>query len=91
MVKSKRIIILCILGGALLFSNVEAAPAMGLSIPAARVVRIQPSYRHSSEVKTAPTVRPRLDKIVMMANNHMIPLIYINGHYSYTNEQLIKK
>ena len=30
----------------------------------------------------------------MMANNHnnhMIPLIYINGHYSYINEQLLKK
>nr|QUS63752.1 hypothetical protein [Haslea silbo]QUS63953.1 hypothetical protein [Haslea silbo] len=39
----------------------------------------------------APTVRPRLDKIVMMNNNKMIPLIYINGHYSYINEQLLKK
>jgi hypothetical protein len=26
-----------------------------------------------------------------MANNRMIPLIYINGHYSYINEQLLKK
>ena len=42
----------------------------------------------------APIINPRLDKIVMMANNynnHMIPLIYINGHYSYINEQLLKK
>lgn len=45
-------------------------------------------------MKVAPTVNPRLDKIVMMANNqnnYMIPLIYINGHYSYINEQLLKK
>ena len=58
------------------------------------MVRIQPSYRRSSEVKTAPTVRPGLDKIVMMANNHnnhMIPLISSNEHYSYINEQLLKK
>jgi hypothetical protein len=39
----------------------------------------------------APIINPRLDKIVMMANNRMIPLIYINGHYSYINEQLLKK
>jgi hypothetical protein len=26
-----------------------------------------------------------------MSNNKMIPLIYINGHYSYINEQLLKK
>ena len=92
--KSKRVIIIITLVSTLWFSNVQSAPAMGLSIPTAPVVRIQPNYRHSSEVKTAPTVRPRLNKIVMMANNHnnhMIPLIYINGHYSYINEQLLKK
>ena len=38
-----------------------------------------------------PIINPRLNKIVMMANNRMIPLIYINGHYSYINEQLLKK
>jgi len=27
----------------------------------------------------------------MVASNQMIPLIYINGHYSYINEQLLKK
>jgi len=42
-------------------------------------------------VKTAPKVNPRLDKIRMMATNKMIPLIYINGHYSYINKQLLKK
>lgn len=92
--KSERVIIVVTLVSTLWFSNVEPAPAMGLSTPAAPVVRIQPSYRHSSEVKIAPTVRPPLDKIVMMANNHnthMIPLIYINGHSSYINEQLLKK
>nr|AHI51277.1 hypothetical protein [Cylindrotheca closterium] len=82
--KSKKVIVVITLVSTLWLSNVEATPAMGLSIPAAPVVRIQPSYRHSSEVKTAPTVRP----III---NHMIPLIYINGHYSYINEQLLKK
>ena len=89
--KSKRVIGILALISKLWFSNVQPSPAMGLTIPAAPVVRIQPGYRHSSEVKTAPTINPRLDKIVMMANNRMIPLIYINGHYSYINEQLLKK
>ena len=42
----------------------------------------------------APIINPRLDKIVMMANNynnHMIPLIYLNGDYSWISEQLLKK
>jgi hypothetical protein len=34
----------------------------------------------------------RVDKIIMITNNNkMIPLIYINGHYSYINQQLLKK
>lgn len=42
----------------------------------------------------APTIDARVDKIIMITNNNnnkMIPLIYINGHYSYTNQQLLKK
>ena len=29
----------------------------------------------------APTVNPGVDKIIMITNNKMIPLTYINGHY----------
>ena len=89
--KSKRVIVGIILVSTLWFSNVQPAPAMGLSIPADPVVRIQPSYRDSSEVKIAPIVKSRLEKIVMMDNNRVIPLIYINGHHSYINEKLLKK
>jgi hypothetical protein len=41
----------------------------------------------------APTVNLRLDKICLVANNKMIPLIYINPRYSsyYINERLLKK
>lgn len=64
---------------------------MGFSVPPAQIVRVQSSYKSRPEVKIAPTVNPRLDKIRMMATNEMIPLIYRNGHYSYINEQLLKK
>jgi hypothetical protein len=39
----------------------------------------------------APTVNRRVDKIIMSTNYKIIPLVYINGHYSYINEQLLKK
>jgi hypothetical protein len=90
-VKSKRIIVVSTLVSTLWFSNVQPSPAMGLSIPAAPVVRIQPSYRHSSEVKTAPTVSPRLDKIVMISTNKMIPLIYLNAQQVHVNEKILKR
>ena len=44
--------------------------------------------------KHAPTIDTRIDKIFMIANSsntRLLPLIYINGHYSYINEQLLKK
>jgi hypothetical protein len=58
---------------------------MVLSAP--EIHRPAPQHFHQH----APTVNPRLDKIRMMATNEMIPLIYINGHYSYINEQRLKK
>jgi hypothetical protein len=68
------------------------SPAIGVPIrfpSAPEIYRPAPQYFH----KYAPTVNLRCDKILMMANNNMkmISLIYINGHYSYINEQLLKK
>ena len=88
---TKRIILVIALVSGVWFSNLESAEAIGLSMPPAPVVRVYPSYEHPSEVKIAPTVNPRLDKIYFMPNKKIIPLIYINGHYSYINEQLLKK
>jgi hypothetical protein len=94
--KSKRIILIIALGSVVWFSNLKSAEAIGLSMPHTPVVRVQQNYKDRYETKVAPTVRLQLNKIVMMANNYnnhvpMIPLIYMNGHYSYINEQLLKK
>jgi hypothetical protein len=75
-----------------LFGMPKEAQPIGLPIrfpSAPEIHRPAPQYFH----KYAPTVNLRCDKILMMANNNMnmIPLIYINGHYSYINEQLLKK
>ena len=65
---------------------------MGSSLPPSQIVRAhKPSYDYRSEIKIATTVSPKLDKIRLIATNEMIPFIYINGHYSYINEQLLKK
>lgn len=54
--------------------------ALEISRPAS-----QHFYQYSSTVNT------RVYKIIIMPNNEMIPLIYINGYYSYINEQVLKK
>jgi len=89
--KTKRVIIVVCLGFVLVFSNVQSVEAIGLSLPPTPVVKVQPNYKHTYEMKVAPTVNPRLDKILMLSTNRMIPLIYLNGHYCYINHQLLKK
>ena len=74
------------LGFVLVFSNIQSVEA----IPTP-VVKVQPNYKHTYEMKVAPTVNPRLDKILMLSTNRMIPLIYLNGHYCYINDHLFKK
>ena len=80
--KSKRIIVVIALGITIGFSNIPSVEAMGLNLPPTSVVRVQPNYNHTYEMKVAPTVHPRLDKVVMIAQNNMIPLIYMNGRSS---------
>ena len=90
--KSKRVIVVIALGVGLWFCNVKPSEAMGLSLSPSQIVRVhKPSYDYRSEIKIAKTVSPKLDKIRLIAINEMIPLIYINGHYFYINEQLLKK
>jgi hypothetical protein len=63
-----------------------------LSMPPTPMVKVQPSYKHTyHEVRIAPTVNLCLDKTLMMPTNRMIPLIYLNGHYCYINDHLLKK
>lgn len=73
------------------FSNLESGEAPGLGVPPTSVVRVQPIYKHPYEVKIAPIVYKRLDKISLMPTKEMIPLIYINAQNVYSNEKVLKK
>jgi hypothetical protein len=55
--KTRKVIVVSILGGALWFSNVQPSEAMGLSIAPTPVVRIRPSYQHDSKVQIAKIIR----------------------------------
>ena len=89
--KTKRVILVIALVSGVWFSNLESVEAMGLSVPPTPVIRVQPSYEHPSEVKIAPIVYKRLDKISLMPTKEMIPLIYINAQNVYINEKVLKK
>ena len=62
--KSKRVIVVITLVSTLWFSNVQLAPAISLSIPAAPVVRIQLSYQDDSKVQIAKVIPTKKDLIV---------------------------
>ena len=86
-----KFLFLVCLGFVLVFNNIQLVEAIGLSLPPTPVVKVQPNYKHTSEMKVAPTVNPRLYKILMLSTNRMIPLIYLNGHYCYINDHLLRK
>ena len=73
-----------------LFAMPSEARPIGVPpiLPSApEISRPAPQHFH----QYAPTVNTCVYKIIMMPNNEMIPLIYIKGHYSYINEQVLKK
>ncbi len=74
------------------FTNLASAEAVGLSVPPVPMVIVCPSYKHKLpyEVKIAPTVNPRLDKICLMPTKEMVPLIYLNAQSVYINQKILK-
>ena len=83
-----------IFSAAILFGVLFSMPYKAKGIGVSPILPSAPEIHRPARQRVpqhAPIINPRLEKIVMMANNRMIPLIYINGHYSYINEQLLKK
>ena len=64
--KTKKVIVVILLGGALYFNNVQPSEAIGLSMPPGSVVRVQPNYKNTYEMEVGPTVSPKLDKITFI-------------------------
>ena len=75
--KTRKVIVVILLGGALYFSNVQPSEAIYLSMPAAPVVRVQPNYKDTYEMKVAPTVSPKLDKITFIKSRELPVCIYM--------------
>lgn len=75
--KTKKVIVVILLGGALYFSNVQPSEAIGLYMPPGPVVRVQPNYKDTYEMKVAPTVSPKLDKITFIKFRELPVCIYM--------------
>ena len=62
--KTRKVSVVIILGGAIYFSNVQPSEAIGLTMPPAPVVRVQPSYQYDSKVQIANVIPRKKDLIV---------------------------
>ncbi len=91
--KRKEIVLAAVLFGSALFGMAKEARPMGVPqrIPPAYEIHSINLLDHQPVHQYAPIVIPRLDKIRLMATHQLIPLIYINGHHAYINEQLLKR
>ena len=89
--KTKRVIVVGGLVFACLFGGAPSSGAMGLPTPSPRLYEpieiIQPSYKHPTEMKIAPIVYKRLDKISLMPTKKT----YLNAQNVYINEKVLKK
>jgi len=75
--KTKKVIVVILLGGALSFNNVQPSKAIGLSMPPVPVVRVQPNYKDTYKMEVAPTVSPKLDKITFIKSRELPLCIYM--------------
>jgi len=92
--KSKRVIVVTSLVSVFWFSNLESVQAIGLSVPPTQVVKFEPNYKHTDEIKVAPTISPKLDKITFIKYRELPICIYMmDERFLKTSEisKLIKK
>jgi len=90
--KTKKITVVFSLVVLLVFGNAQPSKAIGFSTLPVSMGRVLPSLQHPlKEIKVAPTVNPRLDKILMISTNRMIPLVVLNDRSCFINHQLLKK
>ena len=88
--KTRKVIVVSILGGALWFSNVQPSEAMGLSIAPTPVVRIRPSYQHDSKVQIAKIIRIKKDLIVYKSPKEILFLMYLTDPRISSNQEVLK-
>jgi hypothetical protein len=89
--KTKKIILVIVLVSRIWFSHLEPAEAIGFSLQHTSILRIQPNFKDTPEVKFVPIVSKRFDKIRLMPTKKMVPLIYLNIPNVYINEIILKR
>jgi hypothetical protein len=88
--KTKKIIVVILLGGAIYFSNVQPSEAIGLSMPPAPVVRVQPSYQYDSKVQIAKVIPRKKDLIVYKSPKEILFLMYLTDPRISSNQKVLK-
>lgn len=88
--KTRKGIVVIILGGALYFNNVQPSEAIGLTILFAPVVRVQPSYQYHSNVQIAKEIPRKKDLIVYKSPKEILFLMYLTDSRISSNQEVLK-
>jgi hypothetical protein len=88
--KTRKVIVVIILGGALYFNNVQPSEAIGLPMPPAPVVRVHPSYQYESNVQIAKVTPRKKDLIVYKSPKEILFLMYLTDSRISSNQEVLK-
>ena len=88
--KTRKVIVVILLGGALYFSNVQPSEAIGLSMPPAPMIRVQPSYQYDSKVQIASVITRKKDLIVYKSPKEILFLMYLTDPKISSNQEVLK-
>ncbi len=88
--KSKRIVVVISLATVVWFSNLESVSAIGLPMPPAPVVRVQPSYQYDSNVQIAKVISRKKDLIVYKSPKEILFFMYLTDPRLSSNQEVSK-
>lgn len=88
--KTRKVIVIILLGGALYFSNVQPSEVIGLSMPPAPIIRVQPSYQYNSKVQIANIIPRKKNLILYKSPKQILFLIYLTYSKTSSNQEVLK-
>ena len=87
--KTKKLTIVISLTSVIWFSSLESAEGVGLNIPPIPIVRVQPSYQHSYELKIMKVIPRKTDRISYKSPKEILFLMYLTDPRLSSNQQVL--
>ena len=89
--KTRKVIVVIILGNTIFFSNPRSSEAVGLNVLPEPVIRVQPSYQYDSKIQIEKVIPRKKDRIVYKSPQEILfGELYLYSHIYLMDDKFLR-